>query len=192
MPKNSMFAILLRSPWWISIAIAAVMALLAWVLLPKEFRVVGAISGFPFVVIGIIAARRQWRLPSAARVEQTLTAVRAMTWPEFSRLLEQTFEREGYTVKRSQSDSGFDFELERHGRRMLVSAKRWKSARIGVETLRAIQAARETNGTQDALYIGLGELTDSAQPFAAKQGITIWHAAELAQALRGVTQRAKV
>lgn len=191
MPKNSLFAILLRSPWWISIAIAAVMALLAWVLLPEAFRGVGAMSGFPFVVIGIIAARKQWRLPSAARVEQTVAAVRAMAWPEFSKLLVEAFERDGYTIKRSQGDSGFDFELERQGRRMLVSAKRWKSARIGIEALRAVQAARETNEAEDALYISLGELTDSAQPFATEQGIAVWHAAELAQALRGVKLRTK-
>ena len=34
-----------------------------------------------------------------------------------------------------------DFELVRQGRRTLVSARRWKSARIGLEALRALHAA---------------------------------------------------
>ena len=46
--------------------------------------------------------------------------------------------------------------------------------------------ARDAGQVQDALYIGLGELTDNARPFASAHRIAIWQAAELAQALRGV------
>jgi restriction system protein len=44
MAKNSLFAVLLRSPWWISAAIAVVLAVLALALLPADYRVVGAVS----------------------------------------------------------------------------------------------------------------------------------------------------
>jgi restriction system protein len=88
MAKNSLFAILLRSPWWISALIALVLALLAIALLPERFRVVGALSGLPFAVIAAIAAVRQWRLPSAARVAQTQQALATMAWPAFAALLE--------------------------------------------------------------------------------------------------------
>jgi restriction system protein len=67
-----------------------------------------------------------------------------------------------------------------------VSARRWKSARTGLETLRALQAAREAAEAHDALCIALGELTDTARPFAAAHRIAIWQANEIAQALRGV------
>jgi restriction system protein len=182
MAENSLFALLLRSPWWISVTIAAVLALLAAALLPAEFRVVGAVSALPFVVIGAMAARRQWRLPSAAQVAQTLQAVGGMAWPEFARQLEEAFRRQGYQVERSNSGV-VDFELQRQGRRMLVCAKRWKSARVGLEPLRALQAARAAADASDALFIGLGELTDNARPYASEHGITVWRAAELAQAL---------
>jgi restriction system protein len=105
-------------------AIAAVLALLALAALPKDYRVGGALSALPFVVIGAIAARRQWHLPSAARVSQTLEAVSTMTWPAFSKLLEEAFRRDGYTVRRGAA-AAVDFELERQGRRMLVCARRW-------------------------------------------------------------------
>ena len=78
MAENSLFAVLLRSPWWISVAIAAVLALLAGALLPAQYRLVGVVSALPFVVIGAMAARRPWRLPSAAQVSQTLQAVGQM------------------------------------------------------------------------------------------------------------------
>lgn len=185
MAKNSLFAILLRSPWWVSVAIALALALLGGALLPDQFRGVGVLSGLPFAVIGLIAARRQWHLPSAARVAGMQQALAMMTWPAFATLLEQAFRRDGYTVQHGKT-AGVDFELERQGRRMLVCARRWKSARTGLEALRTLQTVREATDTPDALYIGLGPISDNAQPFAAEHRITIWQAAELAHALRGL------
>jgi restriction system protein len=185
MAPNSLFATLLRSPWWISLLIAVVMALLAAALLPAQYRVVGALSSLPFVVIAAIAAQRQWRLPSAARVAQTAQAVSTMSWPAFAKLLEQAFSSDGYVVRPGRH-AAVDFELERQGRVMLVSARRWKSARTGLEALRALHAAREASEATDALYIGLGELTDNARPFAAAHRVVIWQSAELARALQGL------
>ncbi|MDC6169199.1 restriction endonuclease [Paucibacter sp. XJ19-41] len=185
MAKNSLFAILLRSSWWISLLIALVLGLLSAALLPDGLKVVGAMSGLPFVVISVMAARRQWHLPSAARIAQTEQAVMAMNWPSFSALLEQAFVRDGYAVQRGKGEA-FDFELTKGGRRMLVCAKRWKSARTGLEVLRALQTARETSEAEDALYIGLAPLSDNARPFAAEQRIAIWQSSELAHALRGL------
>ena len=187
--RNSLFAILLRSPWWVSLLVAAVLVLLAAALLPKDYRVLGALSATPFFVIGAIAAWRQWRLPSAGRVAETDAAVRTMAWPQFAALLEQAFRRDGYTVQRS-TGSGFDFELERKGRTMLVAARRWKSARTGLEDLRALQVARDRRNPADALLISLGELTDNARPFAAEHRIAVWQSAELAQALRALPRPA--
>jgi len=48
---------------------------------------------------------------------------------------------------------------------------------------------RDAHGAPDALYIGLGELTDTARPFAAEHRISVWQAAELAHALRGLALR---
>jgi restriction system protein len=184
MAKNSLFAVLLRSPWWVSMAIAMALAALVWVLLPAEYRVAGVLGCFPFVGIGVMAAWRQRHAPSAARVAQTAEAARAMAWPAFSALLEQAFQRQGYQVQRRSGAA--DFELERQGRRRLVSARRWKSAHTGVEPLRELTAARDAAEAPDALYIGLGELSENALALAAEQRIEVWRAAELAQALNGV------
>ena len=185
MAKNSLFAILLRKPWWVSMGIAALIGLVAAALLPRDYRAVGALSGLPFIIVGVVAAYRQRLLPSAARVAQIVEAASAMNWPAFSKLLEQGFTRDGFSVRALKGEAA-DFELERKGRIMLVSAKRWKSARIGIEALRQLQAAREAADAPDALYIGLGELTDNARPFAAEHRIALWQGAELAQALRGI------
>jgi restriction system protein len=185
MAKNSLFAVLLRSPWWISLAIAAALSLVAAAFLPDGYRAVGALSTLPFIVIGGIAAVRQSRLPSAAKVASTQQAVSTMAWPEFAGLLEQAFRRDGWSVQRVNT-AGVDFDLERQGRHMFVSARRWKSARTGLETLRALQTARENAEAADALCIGLGDLTDNAVPFAVEHRIAFWRAPELAQALREI------
>jgi restriction system protein len=189
MAENSLFAILLRKPWWISAAIGVAIGLVGVALLPETLRAAGALGGFPFLVIGVVAAWRQSKLPSAARVAQTQQVVAAMAWPAFAALLEQALVRDGYSVRRGGSGDAADYVLERQGRRTLVSARRWKSARTGLEALRALQAAREAASDDlpnDALYIGLGELTDNARPFAAEKRIVLWQAAELAHALRGL------
>lgn len=186
MSENSLFAILLRSPWWISVAIGAVIGLVASAALPADFQTAGALSGFPFFVIAVMAARRQRGQPSAAQVAETAQALGALTWPAFADRLETAFQRAGYQVQRGTAP-GVDFVLERQGRTTLVGARRWKAARTGLEPLRELQAAREAAEAQAALYIALGAVTDNTRPFLREHGITLWHAAELAKALRGIS-----
>jgi restriction system protein len=99
-------------------------------------------------------------------------------------VLKEAFERDGFSVQAGSNDV-VDFVLERQGRRMVVSARRWKSARLGLETLRALQAARDAAEAPDALCITLGDPTDPARAFAGQHRVAVWQAAEIAQALRG-------
>jgi restriction system protein len=181
-PKNSLFGVLLRAPWWVSLMVALMLGLAAVAVLPDSLKAVGALSGMPFIVIGAMAAWRQRGRPNATRIEQTRQAVAAMAWPAFSKWLETAFQRDGYTVQRDTA--GVDFVLTRQGRSTVVSARRWKGARTGLDPLRALQAAREAMEATDALYIGLGELTDTALPFSKEHRIAVWQAPELAFFLR--------
>lgn len=47
MAEKSLFAMLLRSPWWISFVVVGIIVLAARALLPAEYFVVGALAGFP-------------------------------------------------------------------------------------------------------------------------------------------------
>ena len=190
MAENSLFAILLRARWWISFAIAAALVLLSFVLLPDTFRLMGIVAGLPFAVIGAIALRKQWGRPGAAQVARITEAAGAMAWPAFAALLESSFQRDGCTIARSNVDT-FDFELERPGtehvgRKVLVSARRWKAARTGIEPLRALQAVREARGASGAIYVCINEVSEGARRFADEKGITIWQAGEVAHALYGL------
>ena len=181
MHENSLFAILLRSPWWISIAIAAALIAAARLVLPDVYAV---FVGLPFAVIGGIALWRQLQAPSEARVAKTVERLRAMSWEEVSQALETAFRREGYAVKRL-TGAPADFELTKGWRVVLVSGKRWKVARTGVEPLRELDAARRAHEAHEGIYVATGEVTDKARAFAAANRIRLAHGAELAKLLRG-------
>ena len=78
MAEKSLFAVLLRSPWWISFVVVGLITLASGALLPREYFVVGALSSFPIFVVGCIAAWRQLRAPSPDRVAEILDAVNSM------------------------------------------------------------------------------------------------------------------
>jgi restriction system protein len=182
--ENSLFAILLRSPWWISVAIACAVAAIALALLPEAYRIFGAVSGLPFLVIGCIAAWKQWEAPSSTRIDKTIAAVRAMSWVEFSRAMESAYRRQGYGVS-AISGNAADFEITKEGRTALVHCKRWKVARTGVEALSALHEMKEARDANECIYVAAGEITDNARIFAAKHGIKLVGGPELARLLPG-------
>lgn len=188
MAENSLFAILLRKPWWISILIAVAVALAAAALAPKTFALFAATAGFPFLVIGIIAAYKQFKEPSTAEVERIVRIAGIMSWRDFSDALEQAYQRHGYEVRRHAGPAA-DFEIRKADRRLLVSAKRWKASSTGIEPLRALHAAAQAEGVQATVYVTLGPLTDTARQFAAENKIGILQGPGLSQLLRGMTQR---
>src|SRR3954471_23060190 len=67
MADNSLFAILLRAPWWTSFLVAAGVVASLRLVVPTAYAIFFAL---PFMVIGGIAGWRQLRAPSAAAVER--------------------------------------------------------------------------------------------------------------------------
>jgi restriction system protein len=183
MARNSLFAILLRSRWWVSFLLAAATALAARLAVPQPYEPLAVFVALPFVVIGAIAAWRQLQQPSPRRVEQTLRAVADMSWAAFADALEQAFSAEGHAVARLRG-AGADFELTRAGRIALVNGRRWKAARTGVEPLRELHAAMTAREAASGIYVCLGEPSESATAFAQANGIEIVRGERLAMLLR--------
>ena len=187
MSENSLFAILLRSPWWVSFAVVTVFALVSSALLPRPYVPFGVMGGFPFLVVGIIAAWRQWQAPSPARVAKVLGQAGAMSWREFSAHAEQAFAHQGYLVTRLNHPAA-DFSLLKSGRITLVSCKRWKAANQGVEPLRDLVAAKVAQDGHRCTYVSLQPVTDTAQRFAKAEGVDLVSGTELVRLLSDVTK----
>jgi restriction system protein len=145
MAENSLFAILMRNPWWISMLIVIIFCLLCLAILPKDLRIFGMMGTFPFFITGIVAFKRQWGKPKPAAVEAELTRLSALNWRDFSAELEAKFVKQGFEVTRLNSGAA-DFKLEQAGNVTLVSAKRYKAATHGVEALQALVAQQEAQG----------------------------------------------
>lgn len=180
MHPNSLFAVLLRSPWWISIVIAVALSAAGRLVIPDLYAIA---MGLPFLVIGIVAGWKQLRAPSAKRVAGTIDTVRAMSWSDFAAAIEEGFRRDGYAVTRLDG-GGADFELKKGGRVSLVSAKRWKVARAGVEPLKELDVARRARDAHEGVYVAAGEISDQARKFAAQRNIRLALGPELARLLR--------
>ena len=189
MSEKSLFAILLRSSWWVSIAVAACIALVARMALPEQYMYGGMLAAIPFLGIGIVTAWRQLRSPNAARVAAAIDVVGSMSWREFSGALESAFRRDGYETRRLAGNAA-DFEVTRAGRSSLVSCKRWKAASTGVEPLRELDAAMSAREADDGIYVAVGGVTENARRFAAEKRLRLLEGVELAN-LIGVVPRAR-
>lgn len=138
-----------------------------------------------------MAAWRQLRAPSAARIERTAQAVRAMSSSEFRQALSDAYRRDGFDVHPAEGPA--DFELRKEWRRSLVSCKRWKVGRTGVEPLRDLVKAKEAREAHDCMYVAVGDISDNAREFAKKNGVVLVGPAELARimpAQRGLRRAA--
>ena len=120
----------------------------------------------------------------------TLQAIGAMSWNEFSSAIESGFRRDGYAVTRLPGPAA-DFELVKGSRTVLVSCKRWKVARTGIEPLRELHAAKQARDAQHGIYVAAGEISDNARKFAAANGIQLLQGADLALLLRGMGRAPK-
>jgi restriction system protein len=184
MAPNSLFAILLRSPWWISIGIAVVFGAASRALLPDTYWAFGAMGGIPFLGIGGITAWRQVQAPSGKRVDLILKQVANLSWPEFSQALATAFAADGYRVERIEG-VGADLLLAKQGLTTLVAARRWKAARHGVDAVQELAGAMRVRDASHGIYVALGGLSDKAERLTGgTSGIRVLRDAGLAHVLR--------
>jgi restriction system protein len=181
--KDSLFGVLSRSPWWISAGIALLLIVIAVAALPRQYWAIGVFAAIPFAVIAVLAAMRQLRNPSAARVQAVAAAASAMPWSAFANAVQAGFERDGCQVTRL-NELGADFSLTKGSYVALVNAKRWKAARTGPDPLRELQAALKRHDAREAIYITLGEISPGARQYAQANGVSFITAPELAKLLR--------
>jgi restriction system protein len=175
MHENSLFAVLMRSPWWVSLLVAMALAALLRLFLPIEFAVFG---GLPFLVISMVVLWRQIRRPGPKRIAEALEKARALSANEFCAALEEGYRRRGFGVRRGEGAA--DLMLTYKGIVTLVGCRRWKAARTGIEPLREFDAATSEQNAHKRLYVATGEVSDSAREFAAKKGIGLVQEEELA------------
>jgi restriction system protein len=180
MSEKSLFATLLRSPWWVSFLLMLAVALVAGALLPDAYKTAGMLGAFPFLVIGVMAAWRQRDAISASRIDELVAQARSMGWRDFSILVEDALRQQGFAVSRLASGPA-DFAIEKNGRMTLVSAKRWKAATVGAEHLRELLAERESQQAFSCTCMSLGTFSQAALDLAHQSPMQLLGPANIAQ-----------
>ncbi len=175
MPKESLFSILSRSPWWLSVMIAAVMFALVRLFLPD---IAGFFAALPFLAIAGYAGWRQLRVPSVTNVAEILDRLRAMSWEDFEGVIGEAFRRDGCAVT-AIAGSAADLELRKNGRVSIVCCKRWKVAQTGAGPLRELYEAKRALDAHECIYVTAGDFTANARAYATEKSIRLLHDAAL-------------
>lgn len=180
MSERSLFATLLRSPWWVSFLVMAAVALVAGALLPEAYKVAGMLGAFPFFVIGVMAAWRQRNAIGPDRIAALVEEARNMGWRDFSILVEEGLRHQGFEVSRLAQGPA-DFQIEKNGKTTLVSAKRWKAATLGADHLREMLSARESMAAFSCTCMSLGAFSPTALDLADKTPMQLLGPSSIAQ-----------
>jgi restriction system protein len=172
MADKSLFAILLRSPWWVSMLVVALLVLVSAAVLPKPYVPFGVVSALPFLVISLVAAWRRLRAPDPNAVAAKLDQAAQMSWDDFSALLAGALQSQGYSVTRI-TQSGADFKLLKGEQSTLLSCRRWKASTHGIPPLSDLFTLGQSLNADRCVYLSLGASTDSAQRFAKAHQIRL-------------------
>lgn len=173
--KGSLFEILSRAPWWVSLLIAGALFAVMRRFLPD---LLAAFTTLPFIGVAGYAAWTQWRTPSAARTAESLDAIRALSWAQFSERIADSFRAEGFTVVSSKR-AGVDFDMDRNGYLSLLACKRWKVANAGIGPLRELHEATQKAEARECFFATAGTLTETASAFAREKAIKLIAGADL-------------
>ena len=185
--KGSLFAILVSSPFWVSLLAAGALFAVVRNFLPN---LLAAAATLPFLGTAAYAGWRQFKTPSPARVNETLESLREMTWAQFSAVIADSFRREGYEVGALENGVA-NYELHKNGYKSLLSCKRWKVAQTGLGPLRELFEATRSREARDCIYVTTGEFTETARAFALEKGIRLLHGTELAELVGRVVREKK-
>ncbi len=187
--EKSLFAVLLRSPWWYSLALGVAVIAASRALLSNELWIFGAMGGVPFLVITGIAVYRQRNRMSQAAIATTLESMGQQGWKDFSAQLETQLGRHGYHIDSRSAGSGADYVVSRQGRISVLCAKRWKAAQVSESDLQALRNSMDQHEARDGLYLSLGRANAKTQAFAQLNRIAILSDAPLAEFVSGKPQK---
>ena len=138
MARESLFHILSRQPWWVTL----LLAVLIFGVMQFVFPPIAPFVALPFAALAVYLAFRQLRAGPSANVEERLAALRAMPWENFSLVVGEAYRRQGYSVVSSNS-AAFDFQVAKKGQVTLVQCRRWKVNQVGDAPVRELVNAME-------------------------------------------------
>jgi restriction system protein len=174
--RESLFQILLRQPWWITLLVAVAVYGVSHAVFPP----VALFMALPFGLLCAFIAFKQWRGGPPVDAGERLAALRSMDWEQFSAVIADAYRRRGYGVSPAEGP-GYDFRLTKGGRTTLLQCRRWKVNQVGVGPLRDLAQAVDREEAGSGICISAGDFSAPARAFVATEPITMLGGVELAE-----------
>lgn len=180
MSENSLFALLLRAPWYVSLGLALASIGLSFALLPGQYVVFGLAASLPFIGIASIVLWKLAQKPRASVVEAVDGRTRKMNAKEFGAELTRLFHQAGHTVEPGKKPP-VDLIVTKGWRVSLVNYKKWKAAHLGIEQLRSLYELKDEHEASNVKVVTLGQVSAQAGKYAEQHNIEIVGAERLAE-----------
>jgi restriction system protein len=176
MAQQTLFTVLLRQPWWVTLLVAFVLFAVVHAIFPP----IAPFMALPFAGLSVYIAYRQWRGNAGMDPGERLSMLRAMPWEEFSALMNDAYRRQGYSVAPAQGP-GYDFKLTKDGRTFLLQCRRWKVNQVGVAPIRELVNAVARMEAYKGICISAGEFSEPARKLTSTEPVSLVSGIELVQ-----------
>jgi len=166
--KQTLFEILSRQPWWITVLVALGVFWIAYAIFPP----VAPFMALPFVVLAGYVAFRQMRSGSPTAAYERLQELRKMSWETFSTLVAEAYRKRGYHVAPAAA-AGYDFRLTKDSQTTLLQCRRWKVPQVGEGPVRELANAVEKSDAARGICLTGGDYSANARKLAAGEPVTL-------------------
>ncbi|MFK7967166.1 MAG: restriction endonuclease [Burkholderiaceae bacterium] len=180
MAENSLFAMLLRAPWYTSVGLSLASVGLSFALLPGPYVVFGLAASLPFIGIACYVLYKLAQKPRASVVEAVDGRMRQMNAKEFAAELTRLFQQSGHTVEPGKKPP-VDLVVTKGWRVSLVNFKKWKAAHLGIEQVRSLYELKDEHEANNVKIVTLGRVSETAGKYAQEHNIEIVGAERLAE-----------
>lgn len=123
-----------------------------------------------FLVTAVAAWRWRRTGPQAAPRAAAGIDVGSMRWREFETLIGRAFELQGFHMNdagAAGSDAGIDLLMRKERQTYLVHCKTWRTDKVGIETVQAVQALMKTRGAVGGFILTSGRFSRDATAVAS-------------------------
>jgi len=205
---ESLLNLLVRLPWWVSLALAAGLLVLSQFVLPLfsfDNPIIGAMwhAGQYFgplfavilVSVSVNSAIMSWRNSRMLDAQNSLETVKDLAWRDFESLVGQVFKRKGYFVLENAGtgpDGGVDLRLRKDGKKAYVQCKHWKTKQVGVKIVRELYGVMTSGSADEGIVVTSGSFSKEARDFAMGKSISLIDGKELAGLIEEVQKNPKV
>jgi restriction system protein len=178
MSQQTLFSILLRQPWWVTLLVAFALFAVAHAIFPP----IAPFTALPFAGLAVYIGYRQWRGNAGADAGERLAAIRDMPWEEFSERVADAYKRQGYAVV-SSNKPAYDFKMTSGGRTTLLQCRRWKVNQVGVGPVRDLANAVAREEAYKGICIAAGDFSEPARRLSLSEPVSLVTGAELVELL---------